>query len=97
MKKDKTNIGIEVHIQLNTKSKLFCGCSTSYSRENTSVCETCLGHPGCKPRLNKEAVNKSLKISLALNCKIQDRVAFLIWLRTFRLHSMSILWPRKDF
>lgn len=72
----KIKIGLEIHVQLNTKSKLFCGCSTDYNKPNTKVCETCLGMPGSKPRLNKEAVIKALKLALALNCEIQDKMIF---------------------
>ena len=62
-----TKIGIEVHVQLNTKSKVFCSCSTKQSDEpNSNVCEICCGFPGSKPVLNKEAFEKALKIALAL-------------------------------
>lgn len=72
----KVKIGLEIHVQLNTKSKLFCGCSTDYKKPNTVVCETCLGMPGSKPRLNSEAVVKSLKLAIALNCKVQQKMIF---------------------
>ncbi|MBU4501452.1 MAG: hypothetical protein KKA79_02575, partial [Nanoarchaeota archaeon] len=73
---NKVKIGIEVHIQLNTKSKLFCGCSTDYKEPNSVVCETCLGMPGSKPRLNQDSIIKGIKLALALNCKIQDKMLF---------------------
>ena len=70
-------IGLEVHIELNTNTKLFCGCPTKGSEEpNTRVCEVCLGHPGSKPVLNKKAVEYALKLCLALNCRINKELIF---------------------
>ena len=70
-------IGLEVHTEMNTDTKLFCGCPTKGSEEpNTRVCETCLGHPGSKPVLNKKAVEYALKLCLALNCKINKELIF---------------------
>ena len=70
-------IGIEVHIQLSTRSKVFCSCSTKNSEEpNTNVCETCLGFPGSKPVLNQEALHQAIKVALALNCKIAKETFF---------------------
>lgn len=64
-------IGMEVHVQLNCKSKLFCGCSTDFhAPANTNVCPVCLGMPGAMPVLNREMVNKSVAVGLALNCAI---------------------------
>jgi aspartyl-tRNA(Asn)/glutamyl-tRNA(Gln) amidotransferase subunit B len=63
-------IGLEIHIQLNTKSKLFCTCSTNLARPNSHVCEICLGMPGSKPVLNKKAVEFSVMLAFALNCKV---------------------------
>ncbi|MBI2106786.1 Asp-tRNA(Asn)/Glu-tRNA(Gln) amidotransferase subunit GatB, partial [Candidatus Woesearchaeota archaeon] len=72
-----TKIGIECHLQLNTKSKIFCSCSTKQSgKPNSNVCEICCGFPGAKPVLNKEAFEKALKIALALNCKINKKTFF---------------------
>ena|SRR3989338_2835072 len=72
-----TKIGIEVHVQLNTKSKVFCSCSTKQSDEpNSNVCEICCGFPGSKPVLNKEAFEKALKIALALGCRINKETFF---------------------
>ncbi len=70
-------IGLEVHVQLLTKSKLFCGCANRFvSEPNTLTCDYCLGMPGTKPRLNREAVNIAMKIGLALNCKFPKETFF---------------------
>src|SRR3989338_10672441 len=70
-------IGMEVHVQLDTKTKLFCGCATQGSDEpNTRTCVTCLGMPGSKPRLNKKAVEYALKLALATNSKISKELVF---------------------
>lgn len=64
-------IGLEVHVELKTESKLFCGCSTEFGKEpNTQVCPVCLGLPGSTGVLNKKAVELAVKAGLALNCEI---------------------------
>src|SRR3989338_7801088 len=70
-------IGLEIHVEINTNTKLFCGCPTKGSEEpNTRVCEVCLGHPGSKPVLNKKAVEYAIKLCMALNCKINKELIF---------------------
>ena len=73
----ETVIGLEVHLQLATKTKAFCGCSTKFGAEpNSHTCPVCLGFPGSLPVLNREAFNFSVRVALALNCKIQDLIKF---------------------
>jgi len=71
-------IGLEVHVQLNTKTKIFCSCSTEYSgnEPNTNVCEICSGQPGTLPVLNGAVLERAIKTGLALNCKIAARTKF---------------------
>ena len=69
----ETVIGLEVHAELSTKSKIFCGCSTQFGAPpNTHTCPICLGHPGTLPVLNQQAVEFAMKAALALNCEIAD-------------------------
>ncbi len=64
-------IGLEVHVALNTESKIFCGCSTAFGAPpNTQVCPVCLGLPGVLPVLNEKVVDKAVKVALALGCRI---------------------------
>lgn len=64
-------IGMEVHVQISTRSKLFCGCSTNFHAEpNTNVCPICLGMPGVLPVLNRAMVDASVAVGIALNCQI---------------------------
>jgi aspartyl-tRNA(Asn)/glutamyl-tRNA(Gln) amidotransferase subunit B len=70
-------IGLEVHAQLLTKTKIFCGCSTRFGdAPNLNVCPVCLGLPGTLPVLNKRAVEMGIRASLALNCTVHDHSRF---------------------
>jgi len=69
-------IGLEIHLQLPTASKLFCSCSTSSDGPNTAVCPTCLGFPGSRPRLNRKALEIGVRISKFLKCAIADTTWF---------------------
>lgn len=67
----ETVIGLEVHVELHTATKIFCGCATSFGGEpNTRTCPVCLGHPGVLPVLNRQAVEYAMKAAMALNCRI---------------------------
>ncbi len=70
-------LGLEVHVELNTASKMFCGCPTEFGAEpNTQVCPTCLGLPGAMPVVNRTAVESAIRIGLALNCEIAEWCRF---------------------
>ena len=70
-------LGLEVHVELNTASKMFCGCPTAFGADpNTQVCPVCLGLPGSLPVLNARAVESAIRIGLALNCEIAEWCRF---------------------
>ncbi|WP_138159768.1 Asp-tRNA(Asn)/Glu-tRNA(Gln) amidotransferase subunit GatB [Peptoniphilus catoniae] len=73
----KTIVGLEIHVELSTKTKAFCSCKNEFGGEpNTRVCPVCLGLPGGLPVLNEEVVNYTLMAALALNCQIQKLSKF---------------------
>ncbi len=77
MMKYEPVIGLEVHVQLNTKTKAFCGCANVFgSKENTNICPVCLGLPGSLPVLNAQALKSGAKVAIALNCKIRNFIKF---------------------
>ncbi len=70
-------LGLEVHVELNTASKMFCGCPTEFGAEpNTQVCPVCLGLPGAMPVVNRTAVESAMRIGLVLNCEIAEWCRF---------------------
>ncbi|MDA8160272.1 MAG: Asp-tRNA(Asn)/Glu-tRNA(Gln) amidotransferase GatCAB subunit B, partial [Desulfobacteraceae bacterium] len=73
----ETVIGLEVHAQLKTKSKIFCGCATTFGAPpNTNTCPVCLGMPGVLPVLNRTVVEFAMKMALATNCRINRENQF---------------------
>ena len=70
-------IGLEIHVQLKTRTKMFCGCALSFGEDpNTRTCPICLGHPGTLPVTNAEAVHFGLMIAMALECEVAPRSIF---------------------
>ncbi len=71
----ETVIGLEVHCELRTATKMFCGCRNAFGEEpNTNVCPVCLGLPGSLPVLNRRAVEYAMRIGLALHCQVQPSI-----------------------
>src|SRR5713101_2747718 len=70
-------IGLEVHVQLKTASKIFCACSTRFGDPpNTNTCPVCLGLPGSLPVLNRRAVELAIRAALAMHCSVHERSRF---------------------
>lgn len=75
--KYKTIVGLEIHVELSTKTKAFCSCENAYGKEpNTLTCPVCLGLPGGLPVLNENVVKYSVMAGLALNCEIKNHSKF---------------------
>src|SRR4030043_919942 len=69
----KVIVGLEIHVHLCTKTKMFCGCELSFGEEaNSRVCPVCLGMPGVLPVMNKQAFEYSVLVGMALNCEIAN-------------------------
>ena len=69
----KVLVGLEIHVQLATKTKMFCSCGLSFGEQpNSRVCPVCLGMPGVLPVMNKQAVEYSALVAIALNCKVAE-------------------------
>ena len=88
----KPTIGLEIHIELNTLSKMFCSCKNDpdETEANKNVCPTCMGHPGTLPVTNKEAIKKLVKTALALNCEI-NKESFFERKITFTLTCQKVI------
>ena len=70
-------IGLEVHLQLKTASKIFCGCATKFGAPpNSQVCPVCLGFPGTLPVLNRQVLTYGIRVALALHCTIEKQIVF---------------------
>ena len=70
-------IGLEIHAQLKTESKIFCGCSTTFgAKPNTHTCPVCMGMPGVLPVLNKKVVEYAMRMALATSCEIAPQSRF---------------------
>jgi len=71
-------IGLEIHVELKTKTKMFCSCANDPNERhpNVNICPICMGHPGTLPVINKEAIKKTIKTGLALNCQIPEYSKF---------------------
>src|SRR3989338_7825134 len=75
--KFETVIGLEVHLQISTKTKIFCSCANEFGQEpNSRTCPVCLGLPGTLPVLNKSALDYAIKVALALNCQVNPFIKF---------------------
>lgn len=97
-------IGLEIHVQLNSRQKLFCTCSTLFGdMPNSNVCPVCLGYPGVLPVLNNTAMTKAYIVARALNCTLAHHTAFArktistpIYPRTIRSASLPPRLAEKE-
>ncbi|GAJ14378.1 unnamed protein product [marine sediment metagenome] len=74
----KPKIGLEIHVELKTRSKMFCDCKNEpdVTEPNSNICPICLSFPGTLPKANKRAIEWTIKTALALNCKIASQTKF---------------------
>jgi aspartyl-tRNA(Asn)/glutamyl-tRNA(Gln) amidotransferase subunit B len=73
----QTFVGLEIHIHLLTKTKIFCGCKSAYGdKPNTNICPVCLGYPGVLPTVNREALKMSYMVGKAMNCELSQHTLF---------------------
>ena len=95
MKDYEVVIGLEVHVELATKTKIFCGCSTAFGgAPNTHTCPVCTGMPGSLPVLNKKVVEYAMAVGLA--SLIERIISILIIHRIIRYHSFICLYAVMD-
>jgi len=106
--KYKPTIGLEIHVELKTKSKMFCGCLNETWKigledldPNKNTCPVCLAHPGTLPVINMDAVKMVIKAGLALNCKIRENLNLIvnnifiqIYLKVIKFHNMTSLYVK---
>ena len=77
MKEFETIVGLEVHVELKTESKIFCSCPTKFGgAPNAHICEVCAGLPGALPRLNRKVLDYAIMTSLVLNCEVTRQSRF---------------------
>ena len=90
-KQYETVIGLEVHVELATKTKIFCGCSTAFGgAPNTHTCPVCTGMPGSLPVLNKGVVEKAVAVGLATNCTITQNCKLTVRIISIRITHRTI-------
>lgn len=93
-KEYETVIGLEVHVELATKTKIFCACSTAFgSAPNTHTCPVCTGMPGSLPVLNKKVVEYAMAVGLATNCQINQYSKFDRKIISIRITRRTIRFP----